>query len=170
MVDRRTFLTRLASGVIGVSLVDVQWVPTAIRSHINPTDPLTDIHAITAVFLREMMTPTQRNDQVAQLRGQFVPGDYTLGVGGFDKQWNIGVNPGDDGPVNVERYITPAALQMRHKILTTRLTRFGALPLPRDIEGAVTTDQVSGVTVDRKSTRLNSSHSQISYAVFCLKK
>src|SRR2546430_9892761 len=25
-------------------------------------------------------------------------------------------------------------------------------------------------TIDRKSTRLNSSHSQISYAVFCLKK
>src|SRR2546430_12758010 len=28
----------------------------------------------------------------------------------------------------------------------------------------------SGSTGDRKSTRLNSSHSQISYAVFCLKK
>src|SRR5688572_32508858 len=27
-----------------------------------------------------------------------------------------------------------------------------------------------GVLIDRKSTRLNSSHSQISYAVFCLKK
>src|SRR2546430_8604862 len=27
-----------------------------------------------------------------------------------------------------------------------------------------------GAKVDRKSTRLNSSHSQISYAVFCLKK
>src|SRR2546427_3463601 len=27
-----------------------------------------------------------------------------------------------------------------------------------------------GVAGDRKSTRLNSSHSQISYAVFCLKK
>src|SRR2546430_6414813 len=27
-----------------------------------------------------------------------------------------------------------------------------------------------GVREDRKSTRLNSSHSQISYAVFCLKK
>src|SRR2546430_13313401 len=26
------------------------------------------------------------------------------------------------------------------------------------------------LTLDRKSTRLNSSHSQISYAVFCLKK
>src|SRR2546430_13472028 len=33
----------------------------------------------------------------------------------------------------------------------------------------VAEDQGEG-TLDRKSTRLNSSHSQISYAVFCLKK
>src|SRR5688572_31705242 len=31
-------------------------------------------------------------------------------------------------------------------------------------------EDASGVDLDRKSTRLNSSHSQISYAVFCLKK
>src|SRR5438270_4000175 len=30
--------------------------------------------------------------------------------------------------------------------------------------------RMSEVLLDRKSTRLNSSHSQISYAVFCLKK
>src|SRR2546430_4682403 len=30
--------------------------------------------------------------------------------------------------------------------------------------------QIEDGTKDRKSTRLNSSHSQISYAVFCLKK
>src|SRR5205085_7337256 len=30
--------------------------------------------------------------------------------------------------------------------------------------------RVSPCVIDRKSTRLNSSHSQISYAVFCLKK
>src|SRR5206468_7094216 len=30
--------------------------------------------------------------------------------------------------------------------------------------------EVAGVEIDRKSTRLNSSHDQISYAVFCLKK
>src|SRR2546430_5315359 len=30
--------------------------------------------------------------------------------------------------------------------------------------------EVSALLIDRKSTRLNSSHSQISYAVFCLKK
>src|SRR5688572_31262266 len=32
------------------------------------------------------------------------------------------------------------------------------------------TDQLAAQLADRKSTRLNSSHSQISYAVFCLKK
>src|SRR2546427_13219561 len=38
-------------------------------------------------------------------------------------------------------------------------------------EGELRRARVEGVdTGDRKSTRLNSSHSQISYAVFCLKK
>src|SRR2546421_9585559 len=31
-------------------------------------------------------------------------------------------------------------------------------------------DKMRGAFIDRKSTRLNSSHDQISYAVFCLKK
>src|SRR2546430_6731106 len=35
---------------------------------------------------------------------------------------------------------------------------------------AVLLQRASDVVPDRKSTRLNSSHSQISYAVFCLKK
>src|SRR2546421_3322381 len=34
----------------------------------------------------------------------------------------------------------------------------------------VTSRALSGIRADRKSTRLNSSHDQISYAVFCLKK
>src|SRR5438034_8879235 len=38
-------------------------------------------------------------------------------------------------------------------------------PRPADTGAAVTV-----ITVDRKSTRLNSSHTVISYAVFCLKK
>src|SRR5688572_30850898 len=37
-----------------------------------------------------------------------------------------------------------------------------------DVEGAP--EPADGAQPDRKSTRLNSSHSQISYAVFCLKK
>src|SRR2546430_1250890 len=47
----------------------------------------------------------------------------------------------------------------------------GALSLELDLE-IVVREQRPGVVAieDRKSTRLNSSHSQISYAVFCLKK
>src|SRR2546427_8184555 len=37
-------------------------------------------------------------------------------------------------------------------------------------QGGASFEWVAEETVDRKSTRLNSSHSQISYAVFCLKK
>src|SRR2546430_12576675 len=33
-----------------------------------------------------------------------------------------------------------------------------------------TKEKFTNLPIDRKSTRLNSSHSQISYAVFCLKK
>src|SRR5688572_31123260 len=44
-----------------------------------------------------------------------------------------------------------------HEALTS--FRLALRETPRDTEGQ-----------DRKSTRLNSSHSQISYAVFCLKK
>src|SRR5688572_31867928 len=44
-----------------------------------------------------------------------------------------------------------------------------------DLAGDVTAhsvgdDEEANLWIDRKSTRLNSSHSQISYAVFCLKK
>src|SRR3712207_7130489 len=31
-------------------------------------------------------------------------------------------------------------------------------------------ERIEGLSLDRKSTRLNSSHANISYAVFCLKK
>src|SRR3712207_7969451 len=36
--------------------------------------------------------------------------------------------------------------------------------------GAIGFDAVKHLVLDRKSTRLNSSHANISYAVFCLKK
>src|SRR2546427_5000786 len=39
-----------------------------------------------------------------------------------------------------------------------------------DKDGKPTGNLANAVARDRKSTRLNSSHSQISYAVFCLKK
>src|SRR3712207_8965957 len=50
------------------------------------------------------------------------------------------------------------------KDLVPKLTRLGMIGRPR--EGAM----LFGPETDRKSTRLNSSHANISYAVFCLKK
>src|SRR5688572_30858294 len=50
-----------------------------------------------------------------------------------------------------------------------RLERFSALHQVGEMADRECVD-VGVVVLDRKSTRLNSSHSQISYAVFCLKK
>src|SRR3712207_7074177 len=41
---------------------------------------------------------------------------------------------------------------------------------PRHLVRHADVDGAEGVLKDRKSTRLNSSHANISYAVFCLKK
>src|SRR5688572_32230492 len=54
---------------------------------------------------------------------------------------------------DAERLIAEGRVALNGRTLTTPAITVG----PRD-------------RIDRKSTRLNSSHSQISYAVFCLKK
>src|SRR5205085_2262412 len=50
-------------------------------------------------------------------------------------------------------------------VISVAVSQFGAAPA--ELESQVTRTIEDG---DRKSTRLNSSHSQNSYAVFCLKK
>src|SRR5688572_31623733 len=55
-----------------------------------------------------------------------------------------------------------------YSITASRQTSRGAHTTTRD--DAVPLLVFVSETTDRKSTRLNSSHSQISYAVFCLKK
>src|SRR5205085_11052197 len=56
-----------------------------------------------------------------------------------------------------------AALQAAVKLNQAR-----GRPVTLEAAGSVSLETVRAI--DRKSTRLNSSHSQISYAVFCLKK
>src|SRR3712207_6923482 len=51
-----------------------------------------------------------------------------------------------------------------------RLERDGRAQRRRRRELGVRLGGREGVALDRKSTRLNSSHANISYAVFCLKK
>src|SRR2546427_5510205 len=56
-----------------------------------------------------------------------------------------------------------------HDALPIYIRRNG-LDLPEEPEARRRLPDPECVRQDRKSTRLNSSHSQISYAVFCLKK
>src|SRR2546427_9596522 len=60
-------------------------------------------------------------------------------------------------------------LQRHRGVVETRLAR---QPAKRGSHraGLREVDVPEAIRADRKSTRLNSSHSQISYAVFCLKK
>src|SRR3989442_7323089 len=53
----------------------------------------------------------------------------------------------------------------------TSCARWGTIPFSEDFHGTHAARQGVGRSHrDRKSTRLNSSHVRISYAVFCLKK
>src|SRR3712207_7485682 len=62
---------------------------------------------------------------------------------------------------------------IRRPAVIAEITRqFGNQVLVLSVDARRAPGQPSGfeVTTDRKSTRLNSSHANISYAVFCLKK
>src|SRR5688572_30885556 len=63
----------------------------------------------------------------------------------------------------------PYTTLFRSRVVTALLPEQAAVlsgPLTRALERTISVPD----PLDRKSTRLNSSHSQISYAVFCLKK
>src|SRR3712207_7295559 len=75
------------------------------------------------------------------------------------------------------RSVLPVAGLLAHASATLReaeyalLTTLARAPREATDELLLTADRFLGrPTQDRKSTRLNSSHANISYAVFCLKK
>src|SRR3712207_6874280 len=63
------------------------------------------------------------------------------------------------------------AFEAREKAVQAQEVAFSALNIPSAADIERLTRRVRSVSQrDRKSTRLNSSHANISYAVFCLKK
>lgn len=144
-MNRRGFLTRLASGVVGLSLVDVEWVPTPITGHIDPLAPLTDINAMTADFVKRLAA------RLPDLRASFTPGAYTVGDHGLNQQLGIdfAVTKREmDRGLNPDQYLVPAATAMARRL--GRMTAFGALPVDLgalEYEAALATDEVTGVAV-----------------------
>src|SRR5256886_408196 len=70
---------------------------------------------------------------------------------------------------NVGSVAVPVALAAQNTFQVLARTQ-GSSSGFLDVRFAATDTTHPAITIDRKSTRLNSSHSQISYAVFCLKK
>src|SRR5438132_6769616 len=67
------------------------------------------------------------------------------------------------------------SIRLGRKVEAYDLAWFEEPVVPEDVDGycrvkATLRIPISGGETDRKSTRLNSSHTVISYAVFCLKK
>src|SRR3712207_7933402 len=68
------------------------------------------------------------------------------------------------------RHAEPDNAQAVHRILSGPRATAGTMQLPIQSVEDVRKRFFSETREDRKSTRLNSSHANISYAVFCLKK
>src|SRR3712207_7878147 len=74
------------------------------------------------------------------------------------------LNPGSAGPRRFHLPVSVARLELMPEDVSAALIDLSIGP-PRAMK-----DRRPPVRQDRKSTRLNSSHANISYAVFCLKK
>lgn len=137
-LGRRSFLTLLTSGAIGLSLPPVEWAAGVQIAEIGYD--LTTMEGGTAAILREMVARRPKDP------GEFVSGAYLLGHEGLTRHWSIGLEVHDDQPLDVERYIRPAAHRMVHALKGYR--RFGALAVPDGMaDGAVATDPLTGLTV-----------------------
>src|SRR3712207_7658506 len=69
-------------------------------------------------------------------------------------------------PVGVQRLMDGGGAGLVHPDMQEQLAHSPSPPSPPPADPA----RRYGIGGDRKSTRLNSSHTNISYAVFCLKK
>src|SRR5688572_31359497 len=99
------------------------------------------------------------------------PNDVELPVNGLDVDIELAEEPFARG-VSVREFVVPANGEAEFDM---QVTANAATALLKIAGGDRKSDDIGyklkgKLSTDRKSTRLNSSHSQISYAVFCLKK
>src|SRR5690625_4686721 len=78
--------------------------------------------------------------------------------------------PSGDQPELQLKKLSPTGLVASGAAAATASVIGGQLGIAGTVIGAALTSIVSATALDRKSTRLNSSHVAISYAVFCLKQ
>src|SRR3990167_6888800 len=136
---------------------DVRFLFTLCGGHISPILVGAKERGIRVVDVRHEATAVYAADAVSRLSG--VPGVAVVTAG-----------PGLTNSVTAVKnaQLAQSPLVLLGGSAPTVLKGKGAL---QDIDQmALMKPHVKWAERDRKSTRLNSSHSQISYAVFCLKK
>src|ERR1035438_10657134 len=92
----------------------------------------------------------------------------SLNGGGFGSRRRGGASLSE---INVTPFVDVVLVLLIIFMLTAHVMEFGIevdVPKVRTVKESA--QEMPVVTIDRKSTRLNSSHLGISYAVFCLKK
>src|SRR5690606_39793620 len=101
-------------------------------------------------------------------RGQAVAGE---GAAGGGRLWGVLLMEAREVLLNVLDFRLHLALgRVVPRGSSAILRQVAAVSEPRRVDGDAPQGSRPVVVVDRKSTRLNSSHVKISYAVFCLKK
>jgi hypothetical protein len=144
-MNRRLFLQRFASGLIGASLVDVQWVPTAQTIALPTINPakLTTIDEITAEMVR-LMAAEWHKPRATALHDRA----YRLGERGLTTQFGIDMRFGPDEAVHAEAHLLQVAARLTTYAKDLNVTAFAALPVPHDLkEVAVASDERTGLVV-----------------------
>src|SRR2546429_4671981 len=127
--------------------------------------------------LEEVPTPKPAAGQVlARIHAAGVnPYDTYMRSGTYAQKPALPYTPGSDGAGVIEavgenvKKVKVGDRVYTAKTITGAYAQY-ALALEEQVHGASGGVGSAGVQVDRKSTRLNSSHGHISYALFCLQK
>src|SRR5688572_27771428 len=133
----------------------------------EPVGAVVDILQIPAFLCRQtdlIAAAARTGKAVGVKKGQFLSPEETKNI--LEKGAEIG---------NEKIFITERGSSFGYQNLVVDMRAFPIVrglgaPVVYDITHSMQKPGGEGKQTDRKSTRLNSSHSQISYAVFCLKK
>lgn len=136
MLERRTFLTRLASGLVGVSMVDVEW------ARIQPMRIL-GAGRLTAQDIAEARTPLSIAQDIAEaaIRAWSARWDRPqverifsgtlLGEAGLTSMQCVNLGRGSYGPEGIRHDVDGAVALLDTVVRHHGATRMGALPTPR---------------------------------------
>src|SRR5688572_3012456 len=142
-------------------------IPGLAESHIEANVP--EPKNFRAFLVRDLTTHLKRRfgDRITVDYEMLREGPTQSGVA-YPKFY-LWVTVTKEDQTKVEGAARVAAIEKKEFGVTSFSTRDEIAANPTSIEGVFPQVLLAKIR-DRKSTRLNSSHSQISYAVFCLKK